>query len=727
MNRNRRIPYLPRSVRWVLAGIFLCLAFPGPVRSENLPLLFDIASGSAPPFLVLDALHSFYERDFPVSPLRVPISGQLSFDYRVEGQHVRPLGIMVTLNGQTAAKKRLVIDRKRHRFDISLPAVYFLEDNHLGIGLYYPGSNHCIMASEDDIHVRIEAPAFLRLSYAILPPRLTISRLPFPILDKRAGSSRPIAFRFSTPPDPETLKAAGILAAWLGQADRFRDLRFDAAIGDSSRDENAVIFDHVVRGNPPKARLVALADHRFGLVLSGGGGRDYLSLVRTLIHNKAMFPGEEMVLASGSGTVSPVPEEPFSAPYWLKAGQRKRVESLGATSTLQVKGFPPPPLNIGFMLPPALFTWRTPGMKFHYRLVYDQPWQGARTFLRVMVNGRQVFFHNLPSDFGGKERNLVDRGDITIPFYDLGRQNQIQMQIGSSQPVNQVCATPFFGQVRYRLSGTSSLDLGGATNWTRLPDLSLFLHWGYPFTRRPDLSRTTVRLGSFSSDKVLSRYLNLMSRWGQMTGSLPEKMDIQDARASPGENGRHLLFIGTFEQAWRYRGEFPSPPVVWKPGGPVPLEDTLSLALARILEGKWRSKNPEMSLSDNPDLVVADYRIRRQDRTVVLVLFRSDSGVPKPFLSFLEKNRPEKLDAGTSWLWAVRQGEAVEAESRTVFLPLPDGHIGFLTFVRYFAHKFDVGLLLLTVFSMIILSFYINRLLSAATARRMRSEGGRDS
>lgn len=718
------MPYLPRSLRWALAGIFLCLAFPGPVRPESLPLLFDIASGSSPPFLVLDALHSFYERDFPVSPLRVPLSGQLSFEYRVEGQHVRPMGIMVTLNGQTAAKKRLVIDRKRHRFDLSLPAVYFLEDNHLGIGLYYPGSNHCIMASGDDIRVRIESPAFLRLSYAILPPRLRISRLPFPILDKRAAGTRPIAFRFTTHPDPKTLKAAGILAAWLGQTDRFRDIRFDAAIGASTQDENAVVFDHVVRGNPPEARLVALPDHHFGLVLSGGGGRDFLSLVRTLIHNKALFPGAEMVLPGGIGKVLPAPMEPFSAPYWLKAGQSESVESLGALSTLQVKGFPPPPLNVGFMLPPALFTWHTPGLKFHYRLVYDQPWQGARTFLRVMVNGRQVSFHNLSSGTGGKEKKLLDRGDITIPFYDLGRQNQIQMQIGSGQPVNQVCATPFFGQVRYRLSGASSLDPGSTTNWTRLPDLSLFLHWGYPFTRRPDLSHTTILLGSFSSDKVLSRYLNLMSRWGQMTGSLPERVDIQAARARPRSNGRHLLFIGTFEQAWLYRQDFPQAPVVWKPGGPVPVEDAVSLEMARILEGKWRLKRPATSLSDNPDLVVADYRIRRKGRTVVLVLFRNDSGIPKPFLSFLEKNRPEKLDAGRSWLWAVRQGDAVDAESRTVFLPLPDGQIGFLTFVRYMADKFDVALLFLAFLSMIILSFYVERLLSGARTRRMgRNEG----
>lgn len=719
------MPYLPRGFRWILAGIFLCLAFPWPARPESLPLLFDIASGSAPPFLVLDALHSFYERDFPVSPLRVPLSGQLSFDYRVEGQHVRPLGIMVTLNGQTAAKKRLVFDKKRHHFELSLPAVYFLEDNHLGIGLYYPGSNHCIMASEDDIHVRIEAPAFLRLSYAILPPRLAISRLPFPILDKRAAGTRPIAFRFSAPPDPKTLKAAGILAAWLGQTDRFRDLRFDAATGVSSRDENAVIFDHGVQGNPPEARLVALPDNHFGLVLSGAGGRDYLSLVRTLIHDKGLFRGEEMVLAGGLGKVLPAPEEPFSAPYWLKAGQSESVENLVATSTLQVKGFPPPPLNVGFMLPPALFTWRIPGLKFHYRLVYDQPWQGARTFLRVMVNGRQVSFHNLSPDTGGKQRSLPDRGEVTIPFYDLGRQNQIQMQVGSRQPVNQVCATPFFGQVRYRLSGVSSLDLGGTTNWTRLPDLSLFLHWGYPFTRRPDLSRTTLLLGSFSSDKVLSRYLNLMSRWGQMTGSLPERVDIENARARPRDNGRHLLFIGTFEQAWRYRQDFPQAPVVWKPGGPVPVEDTVSLAMARILEGKWRLKKSETSLSDNPDLVVADYRIRRQDRTVVLILFRNDSGIPKPFLSFLEKNRPEKLDAGTSWLWAVRRGDSVDAESRTVFVPLPDGHIGFLTFVRYMADRFDVALLFLVILSMIILSFYVERHLSGARTRRLGREGGR--
>lgn len=727
MNRIRGRSRLTRIFPWALGGILLCLACPGSVRPESLPLLFDIASGSSPPFLVLNARHSFYERDFPVSPLRVPLSGQLSFDYQVEGKILRPLGIMVTLNGQTAAKKRLVVDKKRHRFILSLPAVYFLEDNHLGIGLYYPGSKHCIMPSDDDIRVHIEDPAFLRLAYAILPLRLTLSRLPFPVLDKRAGSASPIAVRFSRPPDGGTVRAAGILAAWLGRTDRFRDVRFDVAVGGGAKNENSVFFVPRSPGNPPGARFVALPDNHFGLVLSGNGGEDFLSLVRSLIHNRSSFTGEEMFLSPKAGNGPRVQKEPFSAPYWLKAGKKKSVEALSTTSTLQVEGFPPPPLNVGFMLPPALFTWRSPGLKFHYRLVYDQPWQGARTFLRVMVNGRQVLFHNLPPDVGGKEKNLSDRGELVIPFYDLGRQNQIQMQIGSRQPVNQVCATPFFGKVRYRLSGNSSLDLAGTTNWTRLPDLSLFLHWGYPFTRRPDLSRTTILLGSFSSRTVLSRYLNLMARWGQVTGSLPERMNVREARSPGSGHGRHLLFIGTFGQAWHYRRDFPHAPVVWKPNAPAPVEDTVSLAIAGLLEGKWRLKKPETSLTDDPDWVIADYRTWRDDRTVVLVLFRDNSGLPRPFLSVLEKTRPETMDVGKSWLWAVRRGDAVDAESRAVYLPFPDGHLGVLTLVRYVAHTFDVALLLLVAFSMIILSFYVDHQLSGAATRRMRSEEGRDS
>lgn len=690
-------------------------------RIQVIPFLSDIATGSPPDFLVLDSLHSFYQRDFPVSSLWVPLSARLSFTYRVVGER-RPTGVLVTLNGQVVSRKRLRTGEGIHHFSLPIPAEYFLEDNHLGIGLYHPGARHCILPTRSRLRVKIFGPGALTLTESFLPPVLQLSRLPFPILDLRSGQPATIGVLLPDNPDRQTLRAAGLLALWLGSLNRFGEIRFDASTGPVGRDENRIVFEkepETSRTSIPKARLEQRAGHHFSLVLTGRNGTDYLALVHDLISRSS--PGSGAVHPPGGQQVDgvrPGPGAPTES-VWLRPGEKKTLDELSGTSTLYVTGFPPPPLNVGFMLPPALFTWNSPGLGVHYRLIHDDPWQGARTFLRILANGHQVFFKDLTPAFSETSRLRRVSGVFHIPFYDLGRQNQVQFQIGSVQPVNQVCATPFFGKTRYRLSGQSFLDLSGTYRWGSLPDLSAFLHWGYPFTGHPDLSGTVILLGSFSDRQDLSRSLNLLARWGTMIISPWRAPDIRNANNPGPVDNKSRLFIGTFPEAFRARRDFSDVPVNWQTDGVFPIEDVKMRFLKNFLEGRGVMPRPDPFLRNTADHMVGEYRFPASGRVVAFVLFRKTGQIPRPFLSILDRTRPENQDRNRSWLWSKRDGNEMTVFSRRVFLSSGSGHLPFLTLLRYVSYKFRIGLFLLVAGGIVLLTVRADRFLAGVMDRRM--------
>lgn len=378
------------------------------------------------------------------------------------------------------------------------------------------------------------------------------------------------------------------------------------------------------------------------------------------------------------------------------------------------------------MLPPALFTWNSPGLGIHYRLIHDDPWQGARTFLRVLANGHQVFFGDLATSFSGNSHNQVSSGSLRIPYYDLGRQNQLRFQIGSVQPVNQVCATPYFGKTRYRLSGQSFLDLSGTYQWGNLPDLSDFLHWGYPFTNRPDLSGTVILLGSFSSRQDLSRSLNLLARWGTMIRFPRKAPDIRNAKNPGSLKIEKSLFIGTFSEAFRSRRDFPEVPIDWRPEGPVPIEDVKKRFLGNLLEGRWYEDRSDPFRRSSADHMVGEFRSSSTGRVFAFVLFRKADRRPHPFLSLLDRSRPERIDRGRSWLWSKRgTDKKMTVFSRRVFVESWSGHLPFLTFLRYVAYQFKLGLFLLVVGALLLITIVVDKYLSAKITQRLK-EGKRE-
>jgi cellulose synthase (UDP-forming) len=92
---------------------------------------------------------------------------------------------------------------------------------------------------------------------------------------------------------------------------------------------------------------------------------------------------------------------------------------------------------------------------------------------------------------------------------------------------------------------TSYLDMRGLTHWAAMPNLELFANAGFPFTRRADLSETTVVLPSQPSAQEIELYLTLMGHFGAQTGYPALRVSVGDAEAMRGGADRDFLVIAT--------------------------------------------------------------------------------------------------------------------------------------------------------------------------------------
>lgn len=554
--------------------------------------------------------------------------------------------------------EKLSADGQTHSLSFRITPELFLPDNHFSLGLVIPEYRDCLKPFPGKIQFRLLTGTRIGYSFAVASPIPKMSILPS-LLRPDPGGNTPLAIVFPSSPGPEELQAAGIMASWMGTRFRFSEISYRVFVGDPPLQGNAIIFRHpgISLGSAlPNAEKVTVIPNPVDpsgkfLVLSGTRGADFVSLVRRLVLESRTEKGrflEPMRSLAG--------EE--KSPVWIDFRKPVFVSRLSETSRLSVHGFPPPAIEIGFELPPALFTWNTPGLLFHYRLHYDLPYQNAKVALLIRADRHQVLYRVLPQGPDGNTRNLLIDGHVTIPYYDLGRLNRIRIDIVAKNRVLPYCGTAVFGTTRYRIDPGSTLSLAGSHIVAFLPDLSLWLHWGYPFTSSGDLSGSVILLGSTNDLGIFSQFLDMIGRWGQVTGIVSSNVKVifPGAPIPPNQN---LLVLGTFEWAKAQKNLFGRLPLDWKSDRVLPRPTVLQkmrLIFERLFS--FQGIGPALDLGEKnhsgppPDLTVFSFRSPfDSSRTLVTVLWNGPVRWNDSLLESLDRTRTQSQD-GWPWLYA---------------------------------------------------------------------------
>jgi cellulose synthase (UDP-forming) len=201
---------------------------------------------------------------------------------------------------------------------------------------------------------------------------------------------------------------------------------------------------------------------------------------------------------------------------------------------------------------------------------------------------------------------------------------QLHRSASGGMPINQ----------RGTILPTSYIDLRGVYHWAAMPDLKLFSSAGFPFTRRADLSGTTVILPQLPSAPEIEMYLALMSRFGSATGFPALRVRVRNADELGTESDQDYLVLGTMNDQPALGRLSPYLPVSVQQGGLLHVHHADGF-YAAVLHAWWRMQGnaqPESGESliagTPPDALIEGIESPYQSgHSIVVAVARDDAAM----------------------------------------------------------------------------------------------------
>jgi hypothetical protein len=373
-----------------------------------------------------------------------------------------------------------------------------------------------------------------------------LALLPEPFFDRHDERRVTVPFVFAARPSIGTLRAAAIVASWVGQLASWRDARFPAQLDAASPGHSIAFITNAERpaslaGLPaaagPEVRMTTNpADGRSKLlVVSGRDAQDLRVAAVALASGKTKLSGPAASIARAD-------EAPPALPYVAKAfapvdGPVRFTELADSPSQLQSSGRAGAlaPVRVEFRIPPDLAPAGGPGAPVMLKLQYTAPACALDANLDVSVNDSLLQTLRLPL---AAEPVSVERA-LFIPGSRLA--GRMDLALGFRFAADGACAD---APARAAVLGESTIDFSRLPHYARMPNLAYFASVGYPFTRMADLSETVVVLPAAPVAGDIDTMLALMGRMGEATGEAATRVRLATSRDQAALAGADLLVIG---------------------------------------------------------------------------------------------------------------------------------------------------------------------------------------
>jgi cellulose synthase (UDP-forming) len=438
----------------------------------------------------------------------------------------------VTLNEQYVGT--IPVTQGQPNFSLQMPVspVFFQDNNRLNFRFTGRTKLECEDPLSGLLWSTIYDTSTLTMTLQRLPPQRDLARLPLPFFDTHEKTQLTLPFILAGTPDNEALKAAGIVASWFGLLTDFRGAAFPV-VTDAPSEGNAVMV--VVGGEshpglamptitgPTLAIIPNPSDPMASILLIGGrSGEEAVTAATALAVGSRALGGD-------SATV-PMPEIPtrvaYDAPAWIPTNRPVRLGELVDAADLQSYGYTGL-LHVPFRTAPDFYTWRNQAFPevLRWRSPNGPIIDVAPSRLDVGINGLYLDSFGLAQN--DRQTSLIGRvltvgavrpdARVDIPSYDVFGQNDLQFFF-DARPLHRGDCVAIPNDLRMSVDPDSTIDLSRAYRFTSMPNLAYFAGSGFPFTRMADLSTSAVVLPDRPTAVELSAFLNMMGRFGAITG-----------------------------------------------------------------------------------------------------------------------------------------------------------------------------------------------------------------
>ena len=475
--------------------------------------------------------------------------------------------IRVYINDQLAAISQLSEDKAGvpHTMNIELDPVLF--SDFATLKLEYDGTYDSTCVDPNNPTLRFDIRPDSTLTVLSTPLNLVndLALLPAPFFDPRDNQKLRLPVVLPANKTEASLKAAGVLASWMGAQAFYRQAEFELIDAPSDSRHTLVLSkgERLPEG-------MALEDIKgptlfFSnstqtpwvkhLYVLGRTDEELLQAVYGLVIEGQLLTGQSALIKSVD---LGVPRKPYDAPRYVPTDRPVRfAELIDFAGQLEVSS-DKPKTAINLRLPPDLFSWAGRNIPMDLKYRYTAPSRWNDSLLNIEINDALIqSFRLAPRTEQTQSKiniELLGQAELSseealqIPAFRVGGNNQLSFTFGFMNEGGGSC-TRVTQIARGAVDPESTLDFSDLPHYTRMPNLTAFANGGYPFSIMADLSDTAIVLPSNPSTLEAQSYLNVMGLFGQWTG-LPAIRStlIASDEPAPAIGERHWLALGTTDR-----------------------------------------------------------------------------------------------------------------------------------------------------------------------------------
>nr|WP_315597501.1 cellulose biosynthesis cyclic di-GMP-binding regulatory protein BcsB [uncultured Cupriavidus sp.] len=449
--------------------------------------------------------------------------------------------------------------------EIELDPRFFTDFNRINVQMIaHYTLDHCEDPYHSSLWTDISPTSTLTLtkSTVTLPDNLAL--LPAPFFDRRDNRRVTVPFMLAANADPVTLRAAGVVASWLGALASYRELRFPVTRS-APADAHAIALVlpnaqpdgiHLDKIDGPSVSVMPNPANpsRKLLVLAGRTPQELEVAANAVVLGKAGMAGPSAAVKSVD---LGKPRRPYDAPAWAPVDRPVMFKELVTDpQQLQVSGASPDAIRVNLRVPADLFGWNDRSVPLSMKYRYTAPSTYNDSVLSIDVNDQLVRSYRLKPLTVQTDENLVSvpllsggsatvSNEILIPAFRVGSNNQMQFRFHIDSQKTGLCSSTAANVARAAVDPDSSIDFSGFLHYAALPNLAFFANSGYPFTRLADLADTAVVMPDAPTTVDQEALLTVLGHMGKWTGLPALRVAVTPAKAIESVKDRNLVIVGT--------------------------------------------------------------------------------------------------------------------------------------------------------------------------------------
>ncbi|HEX4916893.1 MAG TPA: cellulose biosynthesis cyclic di-GMP-binding regulatory protein BcsB [Limnobacter sp.] len=466
-----------------------------------------------------------------------------------------------------------------HTVNLDLDPVLF--SDFATVRIEYDGTYdaQCVAPQNPTLRVDIRPESSLTIVSTPLNLVNDLALLPAPFFDPRDNSKLKTPLVLPVTRSQSNVRAAGVLASWLGAQAFYRQAEFDVMELPAQNRHSIVLStgDLMPAGmskqeiQGPMLVIDSLVEKPWikQLYVLGRNDEELMQAVYGLVIEGQVLSGQKALVKSVSLGAA---RKPYDAPRYVPTDRPVRfAELIDFPGQLEVSS-DKPRTSVSLRLPPDLFSWTGRNIPMDLKYRYTAPSRWNDSLLNIEINNALIqSFRLAPRTEQSQNKlgiNLLGQAELSseealqIPAFRVGGTNELAFGFAFMPEGERNCSG--VGQpARGAIDPESTLDFSDLPHYTQMPNLAAFANGGYPFSIMADMADTAVVLPQDPNSLEVRAFLNMMGLFGQWTGLPASRVTLLFGN-NPNEIGdKHWIAMGTSDRlSWLSQSNMSLPMVL---------------------------------------------------------------------------------------------------------------------------------------------------------------------